>query len=73
MTSLNQHDALFLPMLPSLDHAGLAKYVAWHMENGSRNFCLTFTYSQLDFISAEEIAAVTRTVRTPIAYERVAR
>ena len=46
----------------SLDTAGLAKYVAWHIEQGTKNFCLTFTYSQLDFLSAEEIIEVTRTV-----------
>ncbi len=46
----------------SIDHAGLAKYVAWHMENDTRNFCLTFTYSQLDFITPQEIVDVTRTV-----------
>lgn len=46
----------------SIDHAGLAKYVAWHLENDTQNFCLTFTYSQLDFVTAEEIVEVTRTV-----------
>ena len=46
----------------SIDHAGLAKYVAWHLENDTQNFCLTFTYSQLDFVTAEEIVDVTRTV-----------
>ena len=46
----------------SIDHAGLAKYVAWHLENDTRNFCLTFTYSQLDFVTADEIVEVTRTV-----------
>ena len=30
----------------SIDHAGLAKYVAWHLENHTQNFCLTFTYIQ---------------------------
>ena len=46
----------------SIDHAGLAKYVAWHLENDTRNFCLTFTYSQLDFVTPDEIVEVTRTV-----------
>ena len=46
----------------SIDHAGLAKYVAWHLENDTQNFCLTFTYSQLDFVTADEIVEVTRTV-----------
>ena len=46
----------------SIDHAGLAKYVAWHLENDTRNFCLTFTYSQLDFVTGDEIVEVTRTV-----------
>ena len=46
----------------SVDHKGLAEYVAWHMEQGTKNFCLTFTYSQLDFVTAEEIVDVTRTI-----------
>ena len=46
----------------SIDHAGLAKYVAWHLENDTKNFCLTFTYSQLDFVTPQEIVDVTRTV-----------
>ena len=46
----------------SIDHSGLAKFVAWHLENDTRNFCLTFTYSQLDFVTPDEIVEVTRTV-----------
>ena len=46
----------------SIDHAGLAKYIDWHLENDTQNFCLTFTYSQLDFVTADEIVEVTRTV-----------
>ena len=43
----------------SIDHEGLAKFVAWQMENGSKNFCLTFTYSQLDFVTPQEIVELT--------------
>ena len=46
----------------AIDHSGLAKYVAWQVENGSKNLCLTFTYSQLDFVTPAEISDVTRTV-----------
>ena len=46
----------------SIDHAGMAAFVEWQIENGTTNFCLTFTYSQLDFISREEIVDITRNV-----------
>ena len=46
----------------SVDTAALAKFVAWHMEQGTKNFCLTFVYSQLDFVSREEIVDITRAV-----------
>ena len=46
----------------SIDHAGMAAFVEWQMENETRNFCLTFTYSQLDFITREEIVDVTRNI-----------
>lgn len=46
----------------SVDTTGMAKYVAWHMEQGTKNFCLTFTYSQLDFVSREEIVDITKAV-----------
>ncbi len=46
----------------SIDHAGLAKYVCWQLENDTKNFCLTFMYSQLDFVTPHEIVDVTRTV-----------
>ena len=55
----------------SIDHAGLAKYVAWHLENDTRNFCLTFTYSQLDFVTADEIVEVTRTVMEVVGDDAV--
>ena len=50
----------------SIDHAGLAKYVTWHAENGTQILCLTFTYSQLDFVTAEEIEAITHTVQQTV-------
>lgn len=46
----------------SVDTTGLAEYVTWQMEEGSTNFCLTFSYSQLDFISREEIVEVCRVI-----------
>ena len=46
----------------SVDHAGLERYVAWHLDNGTQNLCLTFTYSQLDFVTPEEIVEITHTV-----------
>ena len=46
----------------SIDHAGLERYVGWVVENGVRNLCLTFTFSQLDSVTPEEIIEVTRTV-----------
>ena len=67
----NVHNRIHRQMVPlpilyrddySIDHAGLAKYVAWYLENDTKNFCLTFTFSQLDFVTPAEIVDVTRTV-----------
>ena len=55
----------------SIDHAGMAAFVEWQIENGTTNFCLTFTYSQLDFISREEIVDITRNVMEVVKDEAV--
>ena len=46
----------------SVDHEGVAKFVSWHLEEGTKVFCLTFTFSQLDFVTPQEIVDLTRTV-----------
>lgn len=46
----------------SVDHAALEAYVDWLMDNGAHNVCFTFTYTQLDFVTTEELLEMTRTV-----------
>ena len=55
----------------SIDHVGLARYVSWHLENGTKNFCLTFTYSVLDFVTNDEIVDITRTVANVVKDDAV--
>ena len=46
----------------SIDHAAMEGYVDWLLNRGAKNLCFTFVYSQLDFITTEELREVTRTV-----------
>ncbi len=46
----------------SVDHAGIGRYVDWSVSQGTKTLCLTFTYSILDFLTTEELLAVTKTI-----------
>lgn len=46
----------------SVDHAGMEKYLAWILDAGMTNMCLTYGYSQVGFVSADELMDITRTI-----------
>lgn len=46
----------------SIDHAGIERYIAWLLEAGITNMCLTYGYSQIGSVSPTEVLDVTRTI-----------
>ena len=46
----------------SVDHAGIETYVAWILEAGMTNLCLTYGYSQVGFVTPPELLDITRTI-----------
>lgn len=46
----------------SVDHDGLARYVAWLLDAGMNNTCLTYAYSQIEHVSERELVDVTKTI-----------
>ena len=46
----------------SVDHAGIEKYLEWILDAGMTNMCLTYGYSQVGFVSADELMDITRTI-----------
>ena len=50
----------------SIDYAGIEKYIAWILDEGVTNTCLTYGYSQLGCISREELIELTRVMANAI-------
>ena len=50
----------------SIDHAGIERYVAWILDAGMTNTCLTHGYSQIGFVTEAELIDVTRTIANVI-------
>ena len=46
----------------TIDHAGIARYVKWLLDAGMTNTCLTYVYSQIEYVSEDELLAVTKTI-----------
>ena len=50
----------------SIDYAGIEKYIAWILDEGITNTCLTYGYSQLGYITREELFELTRVMANAI-------
>ncbi|MEW6752066.1 MAG: dihydrodipicolinate synthase family protein [Candidatus Latescibacterota bacterium] len=62
---------MFYTVDGSVDYPAIERYVTWILDAGIRNTCLTYAYSQIGFLSADELSEVTRVVADAVGHRAV--